>query len=220
MGNRESSSSSSGTSSDRSSDNRSSSSSSSSSNSSSNRVLVVGLHDSGKSHFIQTVTCDGYGKEDAPTFGLYESSTTYKRQRVTFCEMPPSSLYLLPDIAERGDISIVMWVVDAHDTQTDVYDGRNTFLHVVASLASQEARLCLVHNVGRPHPVRRVAIHGAYKEPASQAATTTTERCMSWEEVLAVFLDACKDRPRYATQISYTDAKTPIALMDWITGRL
>lgn len=207
MGNRESSSS--GTSSD----NRSSTSKSS-------RVLVVGLHDSGKSHFMQTVTCDGYGKEDAPTFGLYESSTTYKRQRVTFCEIPPSSLYLLPDIAKRGDISIVMWVVDAHDTQTDVFDGRNMFLHVVTSLASQGARLCLVHNVGRPHPVRRVAIHGAYKEPASQAATTTTERCMSWEEVLAVFLDACKDRPRYATQISYTDAKTPIALMDWITGRL
>lgn len=187
------------------------------------RVLVVGLHDSGKSHFIKTATCDTATKEeeDRPTFGVYESSTMYRRRRITFCEMPPSSLYLLPSYRHQ---SVVIWFVDAHDTLTEVYDGRNIFLHIVNTLAADDdknTRVCLVQNIGRPHSARRRVVFGRYAE-ADTSTSPVRERPVEWERLLDIFHSALpnddNNANRFATQISYKDAKAPLVLMDWIAG--
>lgn len=198
------------------------------SRSESTRVLVVGLHDSGKSHFIRAATCDTLTEDaDRPTFGLYEASTVYRRRRITFCEMPPSSVYLLPD---QPPPAVIVWFVDGHDTLTEVYDGRNIFLHAVSFVASSSSssskgerrllvrpRLCLVQNIGRPHPVRRRVAHGQYlKEPCSRGK----ERPVEWDQLLEIFTEACKDDAKgaFATQISYKHADAPLLFMDWLAG--
>lgn len=178
-------------------------------------TMVIGLHDSGKSHFIKTASGDS-DPTDGPTFGVYTASVRYRKRRVTFLEVPPWSLYLLP---HQPQPSVLIWFVDAHDTLTEVYDGRNLMLHVLTRVPGSITRVCLVHNVGRPHANRREAFDGRYLPPRSAAAAE--EPAVSWTGVLDVFFASLHTGlDLYATQLSYTDPKTPLRLMDWITGLL
>ena len=117
-------------------------------------MAVVGLTETGKSHFISRVTEGTANSETTrPTCGTYEADLSYAKKRIRLMEMGASVGPTWQHLFVCQSMGCILWFIDSHDTYEDVCAARNMLLQ--ATQDAWSSPLCVVYNIGRPRPKRR-----------------------------------------------------------------
>jgi len=186
------------------------------------RVALVGLTETGKSHFLSVLCGDGTevtAQSHGPTCGMDRVHYRAGRRTVEFVEFGWTLLTtgVTRDLQKEDEpFHTLVWFIDAHDTQADVHDARSVILAFRETQPSTVA-LCIVLNKGRPHARRRLISRGRWAEPDEQGHG---ERKVSWS-LLPAFADIPALRNHfgagvYATELSYMDPHAAALCLDWI----
>jgi hypothetical protein len=186
------------------------------------RVALVGLSETGKSHFLSVLCGDGTEVLETlhgPTQGLDRVMWRAGQRQVEFVEFGWSVLSrgIKGDVREGQLFDTIVWFIDEHDTLTDVHHGRSAMLAFVET-QTVPTGLCIILNQGRPNAERRVISHGRWTdrpEPREQRRPTVTwSVLMEWVDGVA--LSSHFASGIYATELSYTDPTSASLCLEWI----
>jgi|WetSurMetagenome_2_1015567.scaffolds.fasta_scaffold00643_17 hypothetical protein len=191
------------------------------------RVALVGLTETGKSHFLSVLCGDGT-EVLTPTFGLDRVQYRLGRGKaVKFVEFGWSVLRhdndndeIIIGHSNRGEsepFDSVVWFIDEHDTLIDVQEARSALLAFLETQPTGYLPLCIVINKGRPRTRRRIIEHGRW---SSRPDEQPPERIVNWVS-LPEFVDMSSlgrhfGGAVYATELSYRDPQAAALCLDWI----
>lgn len=188
-------------------------------------VALMGLTETGKSHFINVLSNDSTSKRtERPTNGTERAVISYRSKKIAFTEFGSRIGQLWAHELQQDPYTCVMWFIDEHDTAEDILVARNRMHHAcLNSPGKHDIPLCVVFNMGRPR-IKRRDIYAelstlAWKDPTLPAFVPSKGGIVGWDMLSGVmdlrFLEAAH-RSVYVTQLSYNDGETPIFLMDWV----
>lgn len=117
------------------------------------RVAVIGLTETGKSHFVSRVT-EGIENIETkrPTCGTYDAELAFGKKRIRLTEMGASVGPTWQHMFGTTDFDCILWFIDSHDSDEDVYAARNMMMQATQDV---HCPLCVVYNTGRPRTWRR-----------------------------------------------------------------
>ena len=212
--------------------------SSSSSSSSEIKVALIGLTETGKSHFLGVV--GDAVLPSHPTHGTEEITITHGKQQLRFTELGACIGESWAALFEARKFDCVMWFIDQHDTFEEICEGRNRLLHAVVPSSSsaphtktfRQIPLCIIQNRGRSLEQRRsvekiVTSRGNRSKyvwldlnPAAEGSSSSNGG-VSWERLPSIInIDHLSSVHTgvYLTQLSYTDDYALNQLLDWIVA--
>ncbi len=209
-------------------------------------VAVVGLTDTGKSHFVSRVT-EGIENTETtrPTCGTYDAELTYGRKRIRLTEMGSSVGPTWQHMFGTTDFDCILWFIDSHDTAEDVYAARNMMMQATQDV---HCPLCIVYNMGRTHMRRRTIVSKVsvgrgnyandggsggggglsrtfYEWKDDQEESCLAEECecqpvpVRWKQLAQVAgLDYLSTLYRrvHAVRLNYGNAEAVTLLFDWV----
>jgi hypothetical protein len=193
------------------------------------RVALVGLSETGKSHFLSVLCGDGtevLGTLHGPTQGLDRVLWRAGQRQVEFVEFGWTALArgIKGDVREGQLFDTIVWFIDEHDTLVDVYHGRSALLAFVET-QDVPTGLCIVLNQGRPYVERRVISRGRWTDIPETHEDDARRlphggRAVAWS-VLTEWADTVALSPHftsgiYATELSYTDPASASLCLEWI----
>lgn len=192
-------------------------------------IVLVGLTETGKSHFLALV---GQGELNSatykPTHGLYEEVLVYGKKRIQMVEFGSliCSSWKVIYSQRQEHVAGVMWFIDSHDTAEDIYTARNRLLHMTGE---HLPFLCIVHNTGRPRRKRRKCQvlpivewsedcddedEGGFKGGFKGVDWSQLGKVVNFDMLERIYKSV------YMTQLSYTDKTCPTLLAEWIFSHL
>jgi len=185
------------------------------------RVALVGLSETGKSHFLSMLCGDGTevaASTHGPTHGIDRVQCQVGSRPVEFVEFGWTILArgAKEDFQTQKPFDTLVWFIDCHDTLADVHEARSALLGFVETQTIPTA-LCIVLNKGRPRTHRRVIKGDRWSDVLD---AQRGERVVSWL-VLAEFADTTSlgeyfRAGIYATEMSYTDPQSAALCLEWI----
>lgn len=197
-------------------------------------IVLVGLTETGKSHFLSMLVHETGNTSETqhPTYGFYMESVTHHSYSFNFTELGFLVLESAgPRYVQQTRTRCVMWFIDEHDTLEEIHLARSYVMRLAAPETTQGGWvppcLCIVHNVGRPRARRRKAVllNGAqWKEPdaAHFHQSSSSRRGVPWSE-LRLHADTYQLGILYrhimVMQLSYTDRDAPRLCFDWIIDK-
>lgn len=181
------------------------------------RVALVGLSETGKSHFLSVLCGDG-SPPLAPTHGLDRVQYPSTGPVAEFVEFGWTTLALGANRDFQTDMPFdsIVWFIDEHDSLLDVQAARSMLLGFAETQPSTTA-LCIVLNKERPYVHRRAIRQGRWSEDMWEPYE---ERRVNWS-VLCDFADTTALKPHfgggvYATELSYSDPHAAALCLEWI----
>jgi hypothetical protein len=189
------------------------------------RVALVGLTETGKSHFLSVLCGDGTEVMSAvhgPTYGMDRVQWRIDGQPVEFVEFGWASLAVgvKEDLQTGQPFDTIVWFIDEHDTLTDVLRARSALLAFVETQSIPTA-LCIILNKGRPRPIRRSVQEGRWVvDSVVDAVPQGGDRIVDWV-LLPKFADVTGLARYfvggiYTTELSYTDSQAASLCLEWI----
>jgi hypothetical protein len=184
-------------------------------------VAVIGLTDTGKSHFLSLLSEGVLNIETThPTFGSYETVFSYRRRRIVLTEMGSHVYQSWKNQFMAQNFSCIMWFIDEHDTLEDIYKARNRLVEATRE-TMKRIPLCVVHNIGRPHAHRRYTTlkNGKLEWREDDDDNGMRIVAVPWvhlSDALNVSYLEMLHKTVYLTQLSYRDRVSPVFLLDWI----
>lgn len=208
------------------------------------RIAVVGLTETGKSHFVSRVT-EGIenAETQSPTCGTYDAELTYGRKRIRLTELGASVGPTWQHMFGMTDFDCILWFIDSHDTTEDIYAARNMMMQATQDV---HCPLCIVHNTGRPHAVRRqiaskvsVGRRNYANDGGSGGGGGISRTLYEWKDTQICPADECECKPVpvrwkhlrqvagleylsslyrrvHAVRLNYVNADAVTILLDWV----
>jgi hypothetical protein len=181
------------------------------------QVALVGLSETGKSHFLSVVCGDE--ETSRPTHGVNRSSLMYRRRRIEFVEfgwlvvkrgLSSEHVQMQPDV--------VVWFIDEHDSREEVQVARSQVLgFVMARNATKPMALCVILNRGRPTPRRRAIVGRDWVDALEMNEQGPILRWASLSDTVdEQGLHPHFPRGIYMTELSYRDPQAATLCMDWM----
>jgi len=188
------------------------------------RVALVGLSETGKSHFLSVVCGDGTPNDETrhPTNGFYRESMVYRRRRIEFVEFGWMNVArgLCEDRHDGGrPFDLLMWFIDEHDTRDQVQVARS---HVLGFVMAEQRpmALCVILNKGRPYAERHAIVGQEWMEDRQLPPSAHRPGTLTWHGlhglVDAPALRKLFPRGLYTTELSYRDPQAAALCLDWI----
>jgi hypothetical protein len=193
------------------------------------RVALVGLTETGKSHFLSVLFGDGtevLAPTHGPTNGVDRMLCRQGSRAVEFVEFGWSILArgANGDFQTRQPFDTIVWFIDEHDTMCDVHEARSALLGFMET-QSVPTSLCIVFNKGRPRARRRIIAGSRWIDCHASAQVahwegTRGDRTVSWD-ALREFVDitalsALFVTGIYCTELSYRDPQSAALCLEWI----
>ena len=185
-------------------------------------VALMGLSDTGKSHFLGTIGGPEYAQQ-RPTNGTETLPLRYRGRLIRLTEFGGCRSESWAHLMQVTRYSCIIWFIDSHDSLEDILTARNRIHDACMRpqlILSKMPALCIVHNMGRPHSIRRnveAAMHTM--EWAEHRTTRDAGGAIVWADLPAVVDLAYLEKvhgPVYLTQLSYQDLEVPVFLLNWV----
>jgi hypothetical protein len=191
------------------------------------RVALVGLSETGKSHFLSVVCGDGTPNDETrhPTNGFYRETMVYRRRRIEFVEFGWMTVArgLCSDQQEQDrSFDLLMWFIDEHDTRDQVQVARSHVLGFVMG-GQRPMALCVLLNKGRPFARRHAIVNHDWDLKNNDDDNKEQGRGaqhLTWQGlhrlVDAPGLRSLFPRGLYTTELSYRDPQAAALCLDWV----